>query len=337
MFKRKSKRDKVVIKIIVVFLIIFIIVFLPIIYSLSDHLSKTEKVSANILLVEGWLPTYALNMVYNEFQINGYEHIITTGLKFNTDYYRLPENGYLIFYLKNKNSFSHQVSQHIIEVDAYSELGGEHSAHFNLYVNDSLIVDFFADTHKRRYPIKWEGSLSRIDSLMVQFTNDEVGDFGHINLFVKEIVLDNKITIPYLNNSEYDISKLDGKRRIINNFSSSAQLARVTLLSMGIDSSRVIAIPGKRAKINRTLSSALAFRDWLKTSNIDVNGINIVSLGIHARRTYITYKKILGKSYNIGIISIPDNETNNSRKKRIIKTIRETFGIIYYWFILIPY
>jgi hypothetical protein len=118
MFKRKSKRDKVVIKIIVVFLIIFIIVFLPIIYSLSDHLSKTEKVSANILLVEGWLPTYSLNMVYNEFQINGYEHINTTGLKFNTDYYMLPENGYLIFYLKNKNSFSHQVSQHIIEVDA---------------------------------------------------------------------------------------------------------------------------------------------------------------------------------------------------------------------------
>jgi hypothetical protein len=106
---------------------------------------------------------------------------------------------------------------------------------------------------------------------------------------------------------------------------------------MGIDSSLLIAIPGNKVKINRTLSSALAFRDWLKSTNIDIKGINIISMGTHTRRTWMTYNKILNEKYVIGIISLPDNIHNYSRLSKVLKTIRETLGIIYYWFILLPY
>jgi hypothetical protein len=98
----------------------------------------------------------------------------------------------------------------------------------------------------------------------------------------------------------------------------------------------VVAVPGKRVRINRTLSSALAFRDWLKTSDIEVIGINIVTRGTHARRTLMTYNKILDKKYEIGIISLPDYR-EHSRKFKVLRTIRESFGLLYYWIILIPY
>ncbi len=90
---------------------------------------------------------------------------------------------------------------------------------------------------------------------------------------------------------------------------------------MGIDSSLIIAIPGNKVKINRTLTSALAFRDWLKTTNIDIKGINIISMGTHARRTWMTYNKILNEKYVLGLflfriifITIPDLKSfkNNS-------------------------
>lgn len=325
---------------LIIFLLIFIalsgIIFLPIIYSLSDHLSKTARVNANILLVEGWLPPYAIEMAYNEFQNNGYDHIITTGLK-SPEYYLVSMNGYLIFYPKRVISEDNEIFVHKIEVDAFSELGGENSSLFNVYVNDSLVGDFSADSRKRKYMITWKGKITDIDSIMVQFVNDAVGDFGDRNLHIREIIIDNSITIPYQNNSEYDISKLDGKRRIVNDFSSYAQLAKKRLLSLGIDSSLVISIPGEGVKINRTLTSALAFRDWLKTSDIEIKGINILTLGTHAKRTWMTYNKILDGKYDIGIISIPDFKDRYSRKHKVLKTLRETFGIIYYWFILIPY
>ncbi len=226
---------------------------------------------------------------------------------------------------------------HTIEVRAYSELEEEYCAHFNFFVNDLLIADFFADKKKRKYEIKWEGKLSKIDSVMVQFDNDRVGEFGDCNLYIKEIIIDHKIIIPHQNNSEYDIGALDGRSRIINNSNSLAELARNRLLPMGIDSSIIVAIPCRRVKINITLTSALAFGDWLKTTDLKVKGINIVSLGLHARRTWMTYSKVLNKTYNIGIISLPDYKNSHSRKNKILNLIRETVGIVYYWFILIPY
>ncbi len=304
---------------------------------LSTYLSKSEQVKANILVVEGWLPDFALEMAYEDFRKNGYEYIITTGLRAVIEYYEVSSNGYLIFYPKDKFSGLSEYGPHSIEVDAFSSLGGNNRAHFNLFVNDSVIADFYAEKRKKRYSSGWKGSLNKIDSIIVQFNNDSWGEFGDRNLFVKEISIDHKITIPYLNNSEYAVIKLDRSKRIINNFNSYAELARNKLLSMGIDSSLIIALPGKKVKINRTLTSALAFRDWLRSKDIDVKGINIISLGTHTRRTWMTYKRILNEKYQIGIVSLPDYNYNNSRINRLLKIIRETLAIIYYWVILIPY
>lgn len=60
-------------------------------------------------------------------------------------------------------------------------------------------------------------------------------------------------------------------------------------------------------------------------------------MGTHARRTWMTYNRILNEKYEIGIISLPDDGNRNSPDKGLLKTLRETLGIIYYWIILIPY
>ncbi len=326
-------------KIIIVFLIFVAfsgILFLPLINSLSIELSKTNRVNANILLVEGWLPQYAIERAYNEFQNKEYSHIITTGLK-APDYYMMSQNGYLIFYPKRVIFADNGIRDHLIEINAYSELGGDNSARFNVYINDSLSANFSAGTKKKKYILTWKGRLTEINSIMVQFINDAVGEFGDRNLYVKEITIDKKITIPYQDNSEYDIARLNGTWRIVNNFSSYAQIARDRLVTLGVDSSLVISVPGERVNINRTLTSALAFRDWLTKADIKITGINIITLGTHSRRTWMTYNKILHKKYNIGIISIPDFKDRVSRKHKIFKTLRETLGVIYYWFLLIPY
>jgi hypothetical protein len=304
---------------------------------LSRYLSKSDQVKANILVVEGWVPDYALEMIYNEFQKNGYEYIVTTGLEYYSDYYNLFTIGYLIFYPGDKLKCFDKSDQHIIEIKAFSNLDGEHFAHFNFYVNNLFISDFNAEKHKQIFQVPWLGSLKDIDSIMVEFTNDDIGDFGDVNLYVKEIIIDHKIKIPYKNNSEYDIGVLDGKHRIVNNFSSSAEFAKNRLFSLGLDSSKIIAITGKKTKINRTLASALAFHDWLKKTNKDIRGINIISMGTHARRSWMTYNKIMNDKYVIGIISLPDYKINYSRTNIHLKTLSEFLEVIYYWIILIPY
>jgi hypothetical protein len=330
-----KKKRSLIILITLFFLIVLGYCFTkPAFRYLSGYLSKNDQVNANILVVEGWLPTYALEKAYDEYQKKKYDYIVTTGLKYSSDYYMLYMNGYLIFHPDKKLFEKDSTRNHTIEVNAYSELGGIHSAHFNVYINDQIRCDYNAEKSKHLYPVNWEGTLKDIDSIMIQFNNDAIGRFGDVNLYIKEIIIDHKIKIPYLNNSVYNIGPIDNGRRIANKFNSYAELARHRLLALGISPDKVIAIPGNRTRINRTLTSALAFREWLRTTNTTITGINIISMGTHARRTWMTYNKILDEKYTIGIISIEDYY---SGKIRIFKTIREALGIIYYWFILIPY
>ncbi len=312
------------------------IFLLPAFHYLSGYLSKSDHVSANILVVEAWLPEYALELSVKEFKKNPYDYIVTTGLKTSNAYRRVSANGYVIFHTPENRLEPSQTKSHSIEIDAFSELGGDNRAHFNFYMNDSLTADFLALRRKKTYKVKWKGNINRIDSIMLQFDNDRWGELGDRNLFVREIIIDNKITIPNPSNSKYIVTDIDG-RKTFDNYYSNAEFARDQLRLLGIDSSSITAAYGEKVEVNRTLTSALAFRDWLQKSHIKVTGINIISLGAHSRRTWMIYNKILNEKYSIGIIPIPDFYYSNSRSYRFLKNIREALGIIYYWFILIPY
>jgi hypothetical protein len=312
----------------------FLLIFLVHFYY-SKYPEKTNKIDANILVVEG-LPAPALENVKNEFQLGGYDMLILTGLNFPDNFYEISMDGYLIFYPKIIFTGTQPDDIHTIEVNAFSEMGGKDRAHFNFFVNKTLVEDFFASKQKKKYGIRWKGKLEDIDSLMIQFDNDRFSTWGDRNLYVKEIIIDHKIIIPCLYNSVYEIGSLDGKNRIMTNFSSNAEETRNDLIRMGFDPSRIVAVPGEETYINRTLKSALTFRDWLKASKYTVKGINLISSGSHARRKLMIYNKILGKNYNVGIIYYPDFN-NPNLLKNIIKELREFFGIIYYWIILIFY
>jgi hypothetical protein len=297
----------------------------------QSFLSKTQKVKANVLVVEGWLPKYAIELVCKEFHENNYDHIITTGIKSSDlDYCPITSNGYLIFYPHFISTLNNDNGHHTIEVTAHSTMSGKYCAHFNFYVNNMILADFNADKKDRKYSINWEGSLKDIDSVMIQFDNDYLDKYGDRNLFVKEIIIDHKMIIPYQFNSELDFGLLDGKERIVNNFDSKAELWRNELIAYGIDPKDVTAVPAKKVYINRTLTSALAFRSWLKLTNIKVKGINIISLGVHSRRTWNIYKKMLGKSIEVGIISLPENGNNIGGRPKILAILYEVIGIIYY-------
>jgi hypothetical protein len=195
------------------FLLIFLVHF-----SYSGFPAKTKKTDANILMLEGSLPDSALEKVKDEFQHDGYDMLIITGLNFQENYYEVS---------------------------------------------------------------------------------------------------------------------MDRKNRIINNFNSNAEQTRNELIRMGVDPSRIIAVPGEGTNINRTLKSALTFRNWLKTSKCTVKGINLISSGPHARRKWMIYSKILGKNYKVGIIVLP--YFDNPHFPKIIIELREFFGLVYYWIILIFY
>lgn len=300
-------------------------------------LSKNSRnPNYNVLLVEGWMQPESFSKACKEFWLLGYHKIITTGLD-APEYFQASMDGNLIFDTDSiLNGFKEQ-KKHTITVNAYSEHDITNASHFKLWVNDKNVNACYVINTPLSYNDTWEGRLCDIDSLTIQFDNDGMGVYGDRNLYIKDIVIDDTIFIPYMLHSKYDFGKLDGINCVNNNYTSLAEQARSIMIAYGVHPSQIIAVTGHKKKINRTLSSALAVREWIKETGYKPKSINVVSSGIHSRRTWRTYKSILGNSIPVGIVSIDDNTSNFIGNHKLFKIVRELAALAYYRVILLFY
>jgi hypothetical protein len=90
-------------------------------------------------------------------------------------------------------------------------------------------------------------------------------------------------------------------------YKSFAELARASLVSMGMDSQKVVAVPAGKVERNRTYSSALAVKEYLSGIFAPVTAVNVFTLGPHGRRTRLLFEKAFGGTTSVGIISATDH------------------------------
>ncbi|HEY9747510.1 MAG TPA: YdcF family protein, partial [Allocoleopsis sp.] len=65
----------------------FLLVLILAIANIHPFLAVTAPIPANILVVEGWLPDYAVEEAIAEYQRGSYEKLITTGTPLSRGYY----------------------------------------------------------------------------------------------------------------------------------------------------------------------------------------------------------------------------------------------------------
>jgi len=85
-----------------------------------------------------------------------------------------------------------------------------------------------------------------------------------------------------------------------------ADWAAGDLRKLGIPSSLVQAVPCWQQRRDRTYSSALAVKDWLDGHHIPVKSIDVMTVGVHARRSRLLYQEAFGSKVQVGVIAIPD-------------------------------
>ncbi len=83
----------------------------------------------------------------------------------------------------------------------------------------------------------------------------------------------------------------------LSKYKSSAEVAAATLIQLGLDEDLIAVVPAPATRKDRTYASALALRKWLLNSNVPVKSFNIYTLGTHARRSRLLFKKALGDKH----------------------------------------
>jgi uncharacterized SAM-binding protein YcdF (DUF218 family) len=105
------------------------------------------------------------------------------------------------------------------------------------------------------------------------------------------------------------------------------------LKKAGIPSELVQMVPSHVIGRDRTYSSAIALRDWLREHEMQVRSLNIVTEGAHARRTRLLFEKALGPDIRVGVISIPSPDYDVTHwwyySEGAEEIVQESIGYIY--------
>lgn len=82
-----------------------------------------------------------------------------------------------------------------------------------------------------------------------------------------------------------------------------AEMAERELLRFGIARVKVVAAPARDTESQRTYESALAVSRALQDRGISPEGINVFTLGVHARRSRLIFGKGLQAKTKVGVVA----------------------------------
>jgi len=116
-----------------------------------------------------------------------------------------------------------------------------------------------------------------------------------------------------------------------------AELAASTLKNLDFPEDKIMTAPvHKNIKRDRTYHSILALQRRLNKEGLKEASIDVVSLGVHARRSWFLFEKIFS-SVNVGVIAISPNEYDVSRwwlsSRGVRNVISESIAYLYARFI----
>ncbi|MEM7772029.1 MAG: hypothetical protein AAGA75_08535 [Cyanobacteria bacterium P01_E01_bin.6] len=116
-----------------------------------------------------------------------------------------------------------------------------------------------------------------------------------------------KRVLPIFNHGEYStLVTVGGPLKMgayLSPYKTLAELSAATLTAFGCDTDRLVAVPSGDSMRDRTESTAITFREWLAVYRPDVQSVNLYSHGVHARRSWVLYKRALEPSVRVGVIS----------------------------------
>ena len=105
-----------------------------------------------------------------------------------------------------------------------------------------------------------------------------------------------------------------------------SEWAASDLRKLGVPAGSVQAIPCRNERRERTCSSTLAVKAWLDEHHLSVESLDLVTLGLHARRSRLLYEEAFGNKVKVGVIAIASPDYDVKRWWRYSEGVREVIG-----------
>lgn len=89
----------------------------------------------------------------------------------------------------------------------------------------------------------------------------------------------------------------------LSEYKNFADLSAATFLALGFEPEKLIVVPADYTLKDRTYMAAVALRQWIDRSDYPIQAVNVFTAGVHARRSWLLYRKALEPAVRVGILS----------------------------------
>ena len=184
-----------------------------------------------------------------------------------------------------------------IRVEVMGQEAGGQRAFFNLAVNGHCVGGGFAEEQLTVNDFYWIPGDHTLKTMYVRFMNDLKTPYSDRNLLVASITV-NGVQLP----ADEAHSRITREMTIqTTGFTSQAEETAAYLRALGVPARQVVVIEFEPPKRNLTRQAAIKFGEYM--ARREPFSLNVVSYGIHCRRTWITYKKMSNSKAEVGILN----------------------------------
>ncbi len=251
------------------------------------YLAVTAPVGANAVAVEGWIPDAMMPAVKAEIDQRGYSTVYTTGTIRPFSYY-----------LKNGEAIDVVLSAPV-RGEVRMNVSGIGGAGFMLIAGSDTLINQKVTGEPHRYSTHLPQA---VDHLRLVSFNTSLPPAELDNIFVKYL------RISWINVHEISRSiefvRVDSTRSPA--WPTYAHASAAYLERLGIGSEKIIIAPATDPTVSRTLANAQGFA--LRAKEQGLNKVDVLSLGVHARRSRKMYRKACGGTMEVGVIALRDPE-----------------------------
>ncbi len=101
------------------------------------------------------------------------------------------------------------------------------------------------------------------------------------------------------------------------------QITANQFYEMGLPRGSVEVVSSGHPQRDRTYTGAVALREWIKAKETPVASFNVVTKGVHSRRSRLMFEAAFGDQIPVGVISLPDLEYDPARWWRYSEGVKE--------------
>lgn len=101
------------------------------------------------------------------------------------------------------------------------------------------------------------------------------------------------------------------------------QITANQFYEMGLPPGSVEVVPSGHPQRDRTYTGAVALREWINGKGTPVASFNVVTKGVHSRRSRLMFEAAFGEQMAVGVISLPDLEYDPARWWRYSEGVKE--------------